>query len=789
MEPTGPPLPIDERIGEIVATVDRGRALVVVAPPGAGKTTRVPPALVGGGPVIVLQPRRIAARSIARRIAAEQGWTAGGEVGWQVRYERNFTSKTRLLVATEGILTARLQADPLLSGFRTIVLDEFHERSVHADLALALARQAMLARDDLRIVVMSATLDAGPVAEFLGGCPIIRVDARTFPVEVAYEPVLSLRAAVERSLEREGGHVLVFLPGAPEIGRAMGDLRGIAAAIHPLHGSLTAEEQDAAIATRAGERRVILATNIAETSLTVEGVTEVIDTGLQKSMRYDPAVGIDRLELGRISLDSADQRAGRAGRTAPGRATRLWDPRQQLEPHREPEIRRVDLAAPLLEIFAWGGDPATFEWFERPPADSIARAVSLLEDLGGVRSGKITAEGEAMQRLPLHPRHARVMLSAGGSGGAAAACAILSEGIRWAESRGEADILDLVAKIGEAPFPVRKAASEISRAAQGGRGARDDEETLRRALFDGYADRLARRREPGTDRFLLASGYGAVLAREAHVPPEAELVAALDLQAPRRGGAEGILRLASVVDREWITPTGRERIERFDPATRSVRALEVERFHAIPLREHVVAANPDTAAKVLAEIVASLLEKAAAGDALSAEESGLYPPAVLENAAALIRRLRFAGVEVRLESLALALSEGKRSLPELRLLDVLPWEQRQTMDRLAPSELAVPSGRQARLDYRADGTVVLAIKLQELFGLAESPRIGPRKTPVTIELRSPGGRPVQTTNDLRSFWDGAYQEVRKELRGRYPKHPWPEDPWTAPATARAKRRR
>ncbi len=792
------PLPIDDHIARIKALVREHRAAVIVAPPGAGKTTRVPPALVERGPAIVLQPRRIAARSLARRIASEQGWTLGREVGWQVRFEKNFTRETRLLIATEGILTARLQGDPLLSDFATVVIDEFHERSVHADLALALSRQAMLARDDLAIVVMSATIDPAPVARFLGGAPIVTVEGRLHPVDVAYRPEVSLRTLVTEELETPGGHALVFLPGAPEIGRAIGELSGVGAPLFPLHGSLSAEEQDAAVATAgARERRVILATNIAETSLTVEGVTTVIDSGMQKVMRYDPAVGLDRLELERISIQSADQRAGRAGRVAPGRAIRMWEARQQLRPEREREIDRVDLAGPLLEIFAWGADPRTFDWFERPPDESIARALSLLDDLGAIRDGKITDAGRRMHRLPLHPRQARIMAASHGARKAAIACAILSEGLRWAESREEIDILDLVARFGEAPPAVKRAAEEIEKGGGRQSGGRRpagqpeqssfDDEALRRALHAGYADRLAQRR-PGTDRFLLAHGTGAALPRGGALAPSIEYVAALDVVAGRRGTAEATLRLASVVDETWIHPTRTEREERFDPATRSVRRIERAMVHEIVLREHEGPAPAEEAAPLLAKTIVAILETADREEPLPPDLAPLYELRDVDDAVQIVRRARAAGEALDLDEIALAMVAGHRKLPPLELAAHVPHAARRAIDAFAPASIEIPSGRRARLDYRRDGSVFLSVKLQELFGLAASPRAGKERIPVTIELLSPAGRPVQTTRDLRSFWNGGYHEVRKELRGRYPKHPWPDDPWNAPATARAKRR-
>lgn len=765
-------LPIDPFVPEVLARLRERGALVLVAPPGAGKTTRVPPALMADGPLVLLQPRRVAARSIARRIAAEQGLALGEEVGWQVRFERRFTARTRLLVATEGILTARLQADPLLSGFRTVVLDEFHERSLHADLALALARQARAARGELRLLVMSATLEAGPVAEFLGGCDVLEVPGRPFPVEIEHAAGLSVPAGVRRVLSQSRGDVLAFLPGAGEIRRAADELAGLEAEVLPLHGSLAPEEQDRALQP-SPRRKVILATNVAETSLTVEGVDAVVDSGLQKVNRYDPAKGIDRLETERIAADSATQRAGRAGRTGPGRALRLWDPRETLAPRRTPEIERVDLAAPFLDVIAWGGDPLGFEWFEAPPAQAAEAALALLTRLGAIDGRRrLTAVGEQLRQLAVHPRLGRVLLETRASWRAAAACALLSE--RLPSRSGEAATAldcDLFPLIERLPPAQRAAARELQSQARRALGAGappadESDEGLRRGLFLGYADRLARRRQPRQPRLLLASGHGAQLGRESGVV-EAEFLVALDVTGMERSGvSEALVRLASAVDPAWIEPTAVERVHEYDAVARQVRACERERFEALVLRERPVAPDPAESAPLLA---------------LELRRQGLG-----EAAEQVLRRVRFAGLEIDLGRLLEQACAGQRSLPEVDLEALLPFEQRRELERRAPARLDVPSGRTARLDYREDGSVCAAVKLQELFGLAESPRVGPRREPVTFELLSPGGRPVQTTRDLRSFWERTYPEVRKELRGRYPRHPWPEDPWSAPATHRAK---
>ena len=759
-----PALPIDPFVPEIVARVRERGAAVVVAPPGAGKTTRVPPALAADGPLILLQPRRLAARSLARRIADEQGLTLGEEVGWQVRLERRFSSRTRLLVATEGILTARLQADPLLQGFRTVVLDEFHERSLHADLALALARQAARARGDLRLVVMSATLDVEPVAAFLGGCPVVEVPGRPHPVVVSYAPGRGVADAVRELTRHEGGHALVFLPGAPEIRRvhtALTDLDRRGFQVWPLHGSLPSDAQDRALAPSA-ERKLILATNVAETALTVEGVTDVVDTGQHKVLRYDAEKGLDRLDTERISADSAAQRAGRAGRTGPGRALRLWDPRDILRPHREPEIARVDLAGPVLDVLAWGGEPGSFEWFEAPPAPAVDAAMELLGRLGAVRGGRLTQTGDALHRLPLHPRLGRVLLAAGGSAEAALACALLSERVAWRPASETTDC-DLLALLGRVDLPAgatrvaRAIAAQIRRS---GAGAGSD---LRQALLAGFPDRVARRREPGSPRLLLASGTGAVLGPESGVR-EGEFLVCLDLAG---AGVEARVRMASRVERAWLEPTRRELVHRLEGDR--VRAFERDLYGALLLAERPVAPEAAAAERVLLA---------------AARERGLGP-----EGEAILRRLRFAGLETDLDVHLERALAGRTDLPSLDPGELLPHATRRELERLAPEFLPVPSGRRAALEYREDGSVVARVKLQELFGLAETPRLGPRREPVLLELLAPNGRPVQTTRDLRSFWDRTYPELRRQLRGRYPKHPWPEDPWSAAPSARPARRR
>jgi ATP-dependent RNA helicase HrpB len=769
------PLPIDEHLEVIASLVARHRRLVVVAPPGSGKSTRVPPALLALGPVFLLQPRRVAARALARRIAIEREWTLGREVGFQVRFEREFGRDTRLLVATEGVLTARLEGDPLLSEFATVVLDEFHERSIHADLALAFLKQAVSARPDLAVVVMSATLgaEAARVADYLEGCPVHEVKGQIHEVETRYLSRASVGGVVRDRLAAPGRHILCFLPGSGEIREAARELassRSLPAVVLALHGGQDAREQDAALAP-GPHRKVILATNIAETSLTIEGVTDVVDTGLHKVLRFDPEKGIDRLDTERISADSAAQRAGRAGRTGPGTALRLWDERDRLRPHREPDVQRIDLAGAALDVLAWGGSLDRFDWFERPPSERLLQAMDLLALLGAAKDGRMTPLGQSLRRFPLHPRLARVLYEAGGGSRAAAACAILAERPYAFAGSGatDSDVLSRVDRLDLAPFGVRQAAREIEALAQrvlGPPTAAVSDDAIRRALLAGYPDRVARRRAPGSSRFVLASGHGAVLGRESGVRAP-ELIVALDVVAgPAGPGSEAVVRMASQVEREWLEPVAHEVVHRFDSEAEAVRAFELSVFAGLVLSERMV--RPD--AIVARDLLCAEVRRRGLGVAVDS----------------VLRRARFAGLELDPEVLIREACEGRTRLEDVDVAMAVPLRLRSELERLAPTRLVVPSGRGVPLDYRDDGTVVASVKLQELFGLGETPRLGPRREPVTLSLLAPNGRPVQTTRDLRGFWEKTYPEVRKELRGRYPRHPWPEDPWSAPPTHRAR---
>ena len=622
---------------------------------------------------------------------------------------------------------------------------------------------------------MSATLDPQPVADFLGGCPIVNVPGSLHPLAIEYAPGESVADALNGVLPRTTGNVLCFLPGAREITAAIDQSHAVAARhgadLVPLHGSLDSTAQDAALRSHDQEpvspardlstealrakadarRRIIVSTNIAETSLTVSGVSTVIDSGLQKVASYDADRGIDTLTTERITLDSANQRAGRAARLGPGLARRLWDPRDRLRPHRQAEIHRVDLTALVLSILAWGAQPDSFEWFDRPSPDRMTAAMSLLQQFGAAEDGRLTDVGRQMQRLPLSPRLARVLLAAHGSFEGCAACARLSEPSPSADHRHVEQNLAVAA---------RSVLGDQYR-------AHISETELRRALLAGYPDRVAKRRD--RESVTLASGHGAVIAKDSGVD-EAGWVIALDVTSGRKTATtQALLRRASPIEPEWLMPTHAETMHELDAATGAVKAREVDWYHTLILREHPIAPHEERRIELLAE----------AWLARDPDDASRQ----------LLRRIAFAGVDLELPHVVKAAAQSTRKLSDLVLTEeVLPWDARQRLDRQAPASLTVPSGRAMKISYGDDGSVSVAVKLQELFGLAETPRIGPARTPVTFQLLAPNGRPVQTTQDLRSFWKRTYPEVRKELRGRYPRHPWPEDPWNAPPTHRTKRR-
>jgi len=828
-----PSLPVDDTLPELLRVLAEGPAAVLHAPTGAGKTTRVPPALLdaGYGDVLVLEPRRLAARAAARRIAFERGGRLGDEVGYHVRFDRQAGRSTRLCIMTEGILVRRLQDDPFLEGIGCIVFDEFHERGLDADLALAMARRVQeSARDDLRIVVMSATLDTERVAGFLGDCPVVTSTGRLHPVEVRHLPArgrekldVHITRGVEEVLEHTQGDVLAFLPGVGEIRRAHAALEGIARRsgrdILELYGDLPPERQDAVL-RRGARPKLVLATNVAETSVTIEGVTGVVDSGLVRRMRYDTSVGLDRLELGNVSRASADQRTGRAGRTEPGVAVRLWSPMDEraLAAHEEPEVRRVDLAGPALQLLCWGeADVSAFPWVEAPRAESLEQALELLARLGATQKGALTELGRRMGRLPIHPRLARMLIEGherGVTGRAALAAALLSERDPFARRRGpapdaaESDVLERVRALEDhergrshpdlnrngARF-VARAADQFARLAEnvlGKSNARGGDEALLRSIFTAFPDRIARRRVRGEARAVQVDGRGVRLAEESAVT-EAEFFVCVDSTAGNRG--EALVRQASLALREWFDPARiEERVDTFFDAGRgrvvAKRRLALEQL-VLEESDHPVT-DAELAEELLATAAAADLERALP---LSEPKTAgfLARVACLREWMPELELPAFDDEHMR--ELLPQLVAGRRTLAELAkaplhdfLRGALTRHQVLALDREAPERLTVPSGSQIRLTYEAGRPPVLAARIQELFGLAATPRVASGRVPVLMHLLAPNRRPQQVTDDLASFWNSTYAVVRKELRRRYPRHAWPEDPWNAQAQKRPKRR-
>lgn len=842
-------LPVETVLPALVAALRDGPAAVLTAPPGAGKSTRVPLALLesglaGEGQIVLLQPRRLAARAVARMMARTLGEPVGRRVGYRVRFDDHSSAETRVLVVTEGILTRRMVVDPLLEGVGCVILDEFHERSIHADLALAFLRELCEVRDDLRLLVMSATLQAEPIQRYLADCPCVVCQDRRHPLVIEHlEPPGNLlaaarrreRGALARSVRRavrhlvqdeadDGGDLLVFLPGAAEIREAqelLAEEPGLE--VVPLHGALDAAAQDRALlpGTR---RRVVLATNIAETSLTVPRVSAVIDTGLVKQPRFDPAAGLDRLELVRISRSSADQRAGRAGRLGPGRALRLWSAADHagLPEADLPEIRRLDLAPALLAVLSFHpGDPGRFAFFEPPERAGLEAAISLLRMLGALEpsSFRLTERGRRLALLPVPPRVGAMLeqgRALGLEGDAALLAAILAERDPLPRDADvpdvESDLLHrrdlLVAANGDrrldrgAVRAIRQATDQLTRLATRSAPARTPRPTaeLRRLALAGYPDRVCRRRAPGSELALMVGGRGVRLAQGSGVRA-AELFIALLAEAGERGThAAALVRMASAVDLADLEATFPELLSRgeethYDEERDRVLGRRVRRFADLVVHEEPGSVDPERAAELLARIAAQRFDVVFRPDARARQ---------------LVARLRLAAEHLPdgewpdaspegLRALLPELCLNRRSLAELRGLDWaailearLGFQQRRRLERELPARIVVPSGHSHAVDYAEalapGGTPVLAVKLQELFGLADTPRILGGRLPLTLHLLAPSGRPVQVTRDLRSFWDGAYHEVRKDLRGRYPKHPWPEDPWSAAATAGTKRR-
>ena len=813
-------LPIDAALPALRDALAGGNSAVLVAPPGAGKTTRVPLVLLEepwarDKKILVLEPRRLAARAAAARMAATNGEQVGDTVGLRVRFGSRITGRTRIEVVTEGIFTRLVIDDPSLEGVAAVLFDEFHERSLDADLGLALAHDAQQSlRQDLRLLAMSATLDGARVSALLGNAPVIESEGRAFPVETRYlgrdprAPIeRQVAEAVGRALRAESGSLLVFLPGAGEIRRTESLLKehvdDAAVDIVALYGALDAREQDRAISpSPPGRRKVVLATSIAETSLTIEGIRVVVDSGLSRVPRYEPDVGITRLETVRVSRAAADQRRGRAGRLEPGVCYRLWDEPQtaSLEAYTRPEILSADLSSFVLDLAQWGAsDPEKFAFLDAPPRAALAEAGTLLVELGAIDgAGRITEEGRRLRALPLPPRLARMVVDAVAEGSgqlAAAIAAIVTE-------RGlGGDDVDLRHRLDNFRRDRSRRAEDARAMARrwaetaGGR-AENGGHSPGSLLALAYPDRIARNRGGGTGGFLLANGRGGTVDPASSLAREPFLAVAELTGA----AAAGRIVLAASIGLDEIEARFAARIETeestaFDAASNSLRARRRRKLGKLILSEQILPVAADSgSARLLAEGIArsgiarlpwskAQLQFRDRVNFLRKAEGDDWPD-LSDGALA-----RTAG-----EWLAPFL-EGRTALSQIGAdelggaLDALvSWKLRKRLDSEAPTHFTAPSGSHVPIDYEAEEGPKLAIRVQELFGLAVHPVVAGGRVPLLIELLSPAHRPVQVTRDLPGFWRGSYKDVRADLRGRYPKHPWPDDPLSAPATRRAKPR-
>jgi ATP-dependent helicase HrpB len=851
------PLPIDPVLPDVVASLRAHPALVLEAPPGAGKTTRVPRALLdaglaGSGEIVVLEPRRLATRLAARRVAEELGENVGETVGYRVRFEDVSSARTRLRFVTEGVLARTILASPRLDGVGAVVLDEFHERHLQGDVALALLeRLRRTQRPDLRLVVMSATLATEPIAAYLGA-PTLRAEGRRYPVEIEHAPSVDERplplqvASAIRRLVNEGlnGDVLVFLPGAAEIRAAREACEKIAAdaglAIVPLHGDLSAPEQDAAV--RRSERpKIILSTNVAESSVTIEGVAAVVDSGLARVASQAPWSGLPRLRIEKISRASATQRAGRAGRTREGRCLRLFTKAdfESRSEHETPEVLRLDLTQTLLELAAM--DATDLPWLEAPPEANRRAAADLLRRLGGLDAGgRVTAIGRSMLRYAVHPRAARLVVEGAARGVGRDACvaaAVLSEGdprmasrARFGEQRSSdraTERSDLVAIVdlfreaedsrfsagslraagldARATHAIARAASQLERAAgAGGRSGERGAEVppagdaaLEMAILAGYPDRVARRVRPGGRQLALAGGGSAELS-EASAVRTAEWMVALD--AEERGGstrdgppfrAGVVVRIASAIEPDWLLDLHPQEVEErrevaWDPRTERAQTRESLVWQGLELTasEPSEIASPE-ASRVLAEAALAAGPAAFGGEALA---SWLARARFASSVDPGVDAPDDAGVRAKLVELC----EGRTRFAELReagLLASLRHAQRggDALSRIAPEQVTLAGGRSVRVEYEAGKPPHIASRLQDFFGMTDGPRVAGGRVPLVLELLAPNGRAVQVTTDLAGFWARHYPAIRKELMRRYPRHSWPEDP-TQPAPRMRPRR-
>ncbi len=819
MVPVLPQLPVSHVLPDIGAALCSQRRAVLSAPPGAGKTTLVPLHLLaepwrGDGKIILLEPRRLAARAAAQRMASLLGEEVGGTVGYRMRLDNRISARTRIEVVTEGVFTRMILDDPELAGISTVIFDEFHERSLDADFGLALALDVQSAlREDLRILVMSATLDVERVAALLGNPPVIESMGRSYPIDIRFRDRPngeriedSMARAIIDAHDTEAGSILAFLPGQAEIARTAERLEGRLAAdtiIMPLYGNLTQKEQDAAIRpTAAGTRKIVLATSIAETSITIDGVRIVIDSGLQRLPVFEAATGITRLETVRVSRASAEQRAGRAGRTEPGIAIRLWHQGQMaaLPAFTPPQILSSDLAGLVLDLAHWGvHDPATLSFPDQPPATTIAEARALLVLLGALdRDGLLTTRGRLMRELALPPRLAAMAVSAAEEGfgreGCEIAVLLTEQGLggtsvdiedRWRRFRTER---------GDRAEGARKLASRLAAGLPGGRKQPPSPVLPGQLLLHAFPDRIALQRG-GRGRFVMANGRGAEL-------PETERLAASEMLviADLTGrAAQGRILAAAEVSRGDVETHLPDAIVRddqcvFDRASRQVRARRVTRLGAIILDETPLPRPTGTAAaEALAEGV---------------RELGLAVLPISKETAQLRDRIGFLNRSIgapwpdvsddalleRLDEWFVPFQGNARGLSEISsasiadgLMSLVPHEVQRDIGRLAPTHFEAPTGQRHPIRYDGEEPV-LVIRVQELFGLRNHPTIGGGRLPLLLELTSPAHRPIQTTRDLPGFWAGSWKDVRADMRGRYPRHPWPEDPAAAMPTTRAKPR-
>lgn len=815
------PLPIDAVLDDLSRTLEAHNAAVLVAPPGAGKTTRVPLALLDAPwakakKIIVLEPRRIAARASADRMAKSLGERAGETVGYRVRFGSKISRATRIEVVTEGIFTRQILDDPELSGVAAILFDEFHERSLDADMGLALARDAQLGlREDLRILVMSATLDGARVAKLLGEAPVVESEGRAYPVETRYlgrkadAPIERQMAdAIASALRADSGSVLAFLPGAAEIRRTQNFLaervEDASIEIVPLFGALDAAVQDRAIAPAPkGSRKVVLATSIAETSLTIEGVRIVVDSGLARVPRYEPDIGLTRLETVRVSRAAADQRRGRAGRTEPGVCYRLWDEPQtaSLAPYTQPEILSADLSSLVLDLAQWGvADPAALSFLDPPPQPAWKEAKGLLSELNALDGdGRITAEGKSLRALALPPRLARMIVDShrvGAGEQAAEIAAILTERGLGGDSadlehRRDQFRRDRSPRAASARDLARRWASQVAASEKA-----VQQEDLSTGLMLAYAfpDRVARNR--GNGSFVLANGRGAAVEQTSSLA-RAPYIAIGEMTGT---AASGRILLAAQIAEDDIERHFAEHIESvdeisFDRGAMALRARRKRALHAITLSETTLAVSPsEDTARIFADgLIAAGLDRLPWSKAakqwrdrvmfLRRAEGESWPDVSDDG---LIARRDDWLVPALYDKIALKdMSAGDLSDA---LMALLPWEMRARLDREAPTHFEAPTGSVLAIDYEAEQGPTIAVRLQELFGLNTHPSIAAGKVPLVLELLSPAQRPVQVTRDLPGFWRGSYSAVRSDMRGRYPRHPWPDDPANALPTRRVKPR-